>query len=280
MESQIVEYEGILRLSFFLVIFLLISGMEVLFPKRKLLKPKLKRWLSNLGLTFFNTILLRFIFPTAAVGVVIWTQQQGWGILQTLGVKGGWNILISVIFLDAIIYMQHLMFHAVPLLWRLHKVHHADPDYDVTTGARFHTIEILLSMLIKMATILLLGPSVAAVILFEVILNGMAMFNHGNYRLPIGLDKVLRCIVVTPDMHRVHHSVISYEANSNFGFNLSIWDRIFGTYKAQPDEGHQNMDIGIYGDLSDQKTINLFGMLLLPFSRSNKGYAINSRKWK
>jgi sterol desaturase/sphingolipid hydroxylase (fatty acid hydroxylase superfamily) len=169
--------------------------------------------------------------------------------------------------------------HAVPTLWRLHRVHHADLDYDLTTGARFHPIEIVLSMLIKFATIVVLGPPVVAVIIFEVLLNGMAMFNHGNVRLPLGLDRVLRLLVVTPDMHRVHHSVEDNETNSNFGFNLSLWDRLFGTYIAQPREGHQGMTIGIHQYRDPRQVARLPGMLLLPFVGKVTGYAINRREW-
>jgi sterol desaturase/sphingolipid hydroxylase (fatty acid hydroxylase superfamily) len=199
--------------------------------------------------------------------------------MNHLGIDGVWAIVIAIVILDMAIYLQHVMVHAVPLLWRLHRVHHADLDYDVTTGARFHPIEIVLSMLIKFAVILLLGPPVVAVILFEVILNGMAMFNHGNIRLPLPLDRVLRMLLVTPDMHRVHHSVEDDEANSNFGFNLSIWDRLFGTYIAQPRAGHEGMTIGIH-KYRDMKWCGwLPGMLSMPFVGRISSYAINRRNW-
>jgi sterol desaturase/sphingolipid hydroxylase (fatty acid hydroxylase superfamily) len=181
--------------------------------------------------------------------------------------------------MDFVIYLQHVLVHAVPSLWRLHRVHHADLDYDVTTGARFHPLEIILSMLIKFATIVVLGPPVIAVIIFEVILNAMAMFNHSNVRLPLGLDRVIRLLFVTPDMHRVHHSVEEREANSNYGFNLSIWDRLFDTYIAQPRDGHEGMTIGIF-KLRDPKQVDqLPGMLLLPFKGKITDYAINRRDW-
>ena len=181
--------------------------------------------------------------------------------------------------MDFIIYLQHVMVHAIPVLWRLHRVHHADPDYDVTTGARFHPIEIILSMLIKFATIMLLGPAVVAVIIFEVMLNAMAMFNHGNVGLPRGLDTVLRFFVVTPDMHRVHHSVEDDETNSNFGFSLSWWDRLFGTYREQPRAGHENMKIGIHHYHDNKQVVWLSGMLILPFMGKVSGYVINRRDW-
>jgi len=184
-----------------------------------------------------------------------------------------------VVIMDFVIYMQHVMVHAVPVLWRLHRVHHADLDFDVTTGARFHTLEIILSMLIKFATIAVLGPPIVAVVIFEVVLNATAMFNHSNVRLPIGLDRVLRWIVVTPDMHRVHHSVEDDEANSNFGFNLPWWDRLFGTYRDQPRAGHENMRIGIH-TYRDPKVVSwLHGMLWLPFVGKISSYAINRRQW-
>jgi sterol desaturase/sphingolipid hydroxylase (fatty acid hydroxylase superfamily) len=184
---------------------------------------------------------------------------------------------VSVVVLDAAIYLQHLMFHAVPILWRLHLVHHADVDFDTTTGVRFHPIEILLSLLIKFAVILLLGPPVAAVILFEVLLNATALFNHGNVRLPPALDRRLRWLVVTPEMHRVHHSVHSDETNSNFGFNLPWWDRLCGTYRDQPREGHTAMTIGLREPRDPRRVAHLPGMLRLPFSRAGAGYAINQR---
>ncbi|WP_455218440.1 sterol desaturase family protein, partial [Kaarinaea lacus] len=205
--------------------------------------------------------------------------ENGWGLLNYYSLPFALSVVLSVIAMDFIIYLQHVLVHAVPALWRLHRVHHADLDYDLTTGARFHTIEIILSMLIKFATIIVLGPPVAAVVIFEVVLNGMAMFNHANVKLPLPLDRVLRLLVVTPDMHRVHHSTEDNEANSNYGFNLSIWDRIFGTYIDQPREGHENMAIGIHF-YRDTKQVNwLPGMLILPFVGKITGYAINRREW-
>jgi sterol desaturase/sphingolipid hydroxylase (fatty acid hydroxylase superfamily) len=184
-----------------------------------------------------------------------------------------------VVLLDLIIYLQHVMVHAVPALWRLHRVHHADPDFDVTTGARFHPLEIILSMLIKFATIIVLGPPVVAIVIFEVLLNGMAMFNHSNVRLYPAIDRLLRLAIVTPDMHRVHHSVEDDEANSNFGFNLSLWDRVFGTYRQQPRAGHEGMTIGIHKYNQPGQVSWLPGMLWLPFVGRITGYAINRRQW-
>ncbi|KRT55743.1 sterol desaturase family protein [endosymbiont of Ridgeia piscesae] len=280
MQAFIEAHEVTIRLGCFFGIFALMAGWELIAPRRALSVPKLLRWANNLGLVALNTLLLRLLFPAAAVGVAAVAAEQDWGLLNHYQV-GFWPaLLIAVIAMDFVIWLQHVMVHAVPLLWRLHRVHHADLDYDVTTGARFHPIEIILSMLIKFATILLLGPPVVAVILFEVILNGMAMFNHGNVKLPEALDRTLRSLLVTPDMHRVHHSVEDDEANSNFGFNLSIWDRLFGTYRQQPRAGHEGMSIGIHHFRDAQQVDRLPGMLLLPFIGQISGYAINRRQWQ
>ena len=223
--------------------------------------------------------MLRILFPTAAVGVAAFSFDQGWGLLNHFQVPFWLSVPVAVIAMDIVIWLQHVMVHAVPALWRLHRVHHADTDYDLTTGARFHPIEIILSMLIKFAIIIVLGPPVIAVILFEVILNGMAMFNHGNVRLPKTLDHKLRWLLVTSDMHRVHHSVEDDEANSNFGFNLSCWDRLFGTYRDQPRDGHRGMTIGIHGYRDPREVSWLPGLLTLPFRGRITGYTHNRRQW-
>ncbi|MGD8568618.1 MAG: sterol desaturase family protein [Gammaproteobacteria bacterium] len=278
-EEIIAGNESFIRLGFFIGTFIIIALWEVIAPKRALTVSKVIRWLNNLGLVGLNTVVLRLLFPAAAVGVAVFASEEGWGLLHYYPVPLAVAVVVSVLVLDFIIYLQHVLVHAVPALWRLHRVHHADLDYDVTTGARFHPIEIILSMLIKFATIVVLGAPVIAVILFEVILNATAMFNHGNISLPKGLDRVLRWIVVTPDMHRVHHSVEDDEANSNFGFNLPWWDRLFGTYRDQPRGGHQGMTIGIH-KYRDHKQVNqLPGMLALPFIGKITGYAINRRQW-
>jgi len=252
---------------------------ELAAPRRVLAVSKAVRWANNLGLVIFNTVLLRLLFPAAAVGMAAFTSEQGWGLLNHFQVPLQLSIPIAVISMDFAIWLQHVMVHAVPVLWRLHRVHHADLDYDLTTGARFHPIEIVLSMLIKFATIVVLGPPVLAVLIFEVILNGMAVFNHGNVRLPKTLDSLLRWVVVTPDMHRVHHSVEDDEANSNFGFNLSFWDRLFGTYRDQPRGGHEGMNIGIHRYRDPKQVDRLPGMLMLPFIGETGGYVINRRNW-
>ena len=284
MENTITEFvtqhEKTIRMSFFFGMLALMGLWELLAPRRALTVSKAVRWGNNLALVFLNSFLLRLLFPAAAVGMAAFAAGQGWGGLHYYDVPFLPALLIAVVVMDLVIYLQHVMVHAVPVLWRLHRVHHADPDFDVTTGARFHPIEIILSMLIKFATIMLLGPPVVAVVIFEVLLNATAMFNHSNVRLPHALDRVLRWIVVTPDMHRVHHSVEDDEANSNFGFNLPWWDRLFGTYRDQPRGGHENMRIGIHHYHQPKQVSWLPGLLWLPFVGRVSEYAINRRQWR
>ena len=275
----VLNNEKHIRLGFFLGIFAMMAIWELLAPRRALSVSKILRWSNNLGLVFLNTFILRLLFPAAAVGMAAFAAKQGWGLLNYYSLPAIGAIVISVIAMDFVIYLQHVLVHAVPVLWRLHRVHHADLDYDVTTGARFHPIEIILSMLIKFATIMVLGPPVVAVIIFEVMLNATAMFNHSNVRLNLSLDKFLRLFLVTPDMHRVHHSVEDDEANSNFGFSLPWWDRLFGTYRAQPRAGHENMTIGIRTFREPNIATWLNGMLIMPFVGRVAGYAINRRQW-
>ena len=260
----LLQHEKPIRLGFFFGVLALMALWEVLAPRRVLSVSKPLRWLNNLGLVFFNSFLLRLLFPAAAVGVAAFAAEQGLGLFNYYPLPFWLVVALTVVAMDLIIYLQHVLVHAVPVLWRLHRVHHADLDYDVTTGARFHPLEIVLSMLIKFATIVVLDAPVVAVVLFEVVLNAMAMFNHGNIRLPLGLDRMLRTVVVTPDMHRVHHSVEDNEANSNFGFNLSLWDRLFGTYRAQPSAGHEGMTIGIRDCRIPAEVTRFDRMLLLP----------------
>jgi len=270
----IIKNEPVVRLSVFLGVFIAVALWEAAAPRRTRSLARWARWPSNIGIVALNTVVMRLLFPVAAVGVAVAASGAGWGLMNMVSLPLWLEAVIAVVILDFVIYLQHVMVHAVPLLWRLHRMHHADLDYDVTTGARFHPIEIVLSMVIKLATVTALGASPIAVILFEVLLNATAMFNHGNIRLPSALDGFLRLLVVTPDMHRVHHSVVVSEANSNFGFNLPWWDRLFGTYKAQPEAGHVGMTIGIdaFRDPADQR---LDKMLLQPFRKGNRGYAIN-----
>lgn len=268
-----------IRMGCFFGILAVMALWEVLVPRRSLTVSKPVRWANNLGLVFFNSFLLRLMFPAAAVGMAAFASSQGWGIFNYYETPFWLAVVVSVVAMDFIIYLQHVMVHAVPALWRLHRMHHADLDFDVTTGARFHPVEIILSMLIKFATIVVLGPAVIAVVVFEVLLNATAMFNHGNVRLPLGLDRLLRWIVVTPDMHRVHHSVEDDEANSNFGFNLPWWDRLLGTYRDQPRAGHTGMTIGIHKYRTPKEVSWVSGMLLLPLRGKISDYAINRRQW-
>lgn len=277
LNDWIMGNEVTIRLGFFVGIFALMALWELASPRRALLLARGRRWSANIGIVVFNTVLLRIVFPTAAVGMALFAGEAGWGLFNHFEVPFWAVVLLSVLLLDFAIYLQHVMFHAVPVLWRLHRMHHADLDYDFTTGARFHPIEILLSMLIKFAAIAVLGAPAVAVVIFEVLLNATAMFNHGNVRLPLGLDRVLRLFVVTPDMHRVHHSIHRDEANSNFGFNLPWWDRLCGTYRAQPRNGHEGMTIGIDGFRDPRQVDGLWGMLMLPFAGRTGGYAISSQ---
>ncbi|MGK0296617.1 MAG: sterol desaturase/sphingolipid hydroxylase (fatty acid hydroxylase superfamily) [Gammaproteobacteria bacterium] len=268
-----------IRLVCFFCIFTVMAIWEILLPRRQLIVSKGVRWVNNLGLVIINSVILRLLFPAAAVGVASLAESQQWGLMNYYQLPLSLSIVLTIVVMDFVIYLQHVMFHAVPLLWRIHRVHHADLDYDVTTGARFHPIEILLSMLIKFLTILVLGPAVIAVVIFEVVLNVAALFNHSNVRLPLMVDKILRWIVVTPDMHRVHHSIEDDEANSNFGFNLPWWDRLFATYKDQPRAGHEAMVIGIHHFRDAKQVDQLPGMLALPFIDTISEYAINRRTW-
>lgn len=269
LQGWILAHEAELRLGCFLGIFLLMAMWEWRLPCRELRYSRWLRWSNNLGLVFLNSLILRVIFPVAAVGVAAYTEQQQWGIFHFLNLPFWLEVLLAVVVLDCLIYWQHRLFHVIPFFWRLHRVHHADPDYDVTTGARFHPIEIVLSMLIKCLAVGLLGVSALSVILFEILLNGSAMFNHANIRLPSAIDSAVRKLVVTPDMHRVHHSSIRQETDSNFGFALSVWDRLFGSYKAQPDLGHVGMDIGLKELRDPVQICRLDGLLKIPFSKED-----------
>jgi sterol desaturase/sphingolipid hydroxylase (fatty acid hydroxylase superfamily) len=245
MENFLLTNESTLRLGVFVGVFAVMAVWEIISAKRPQNLKRRDRWPHNILLVAVNTALMRIIFPVLPVGVALWASLEGWGILNIIRLPEPVAILLAVVFLDFAIYAQHVVFHKVPVLWRLHRLHHADTEIDVTTGARFHPIEIALSLVIKMTLIVILGAPAAAVIIFEIVLNGAAMFNHANVNLPEALDRKLRWILVTPDMHRVHHSEITDETNSNFGFNLPWWDRIFRTYRAQPKLGQLGMTIGL-----------------------------------
>lgn len=278
-DEFVIQYEKEVRVGFFFGMLALVGLWELVAPRRALTVSKTLRWANNLGLVFFNSFIVRLVFPIAAIGVAVTAQENNWGLLNAIEMPVGVAAVLAIVIMDLVIYIQHVMVHAIPLLWRLHRVHHADPDYDVTTGSRFHTLEIILSMGIKFCTIVLLGPPVFAVIIFEIILNATAMFNHGNIRLNASVDKVLRLFLVTPDMHRVHHSVEDDETNSNFGFSLPWWDRIFGTYREQPRAGQEGMTIGIHKFKNTKDVSWIPGMLILPFKGKMSGYTINRRSW-
>lgn len=241
--------ESGLRLGVFLAVFLVMALAEAWRPKRRLSYDKGSRWLTNLTIVALDSILVRLMaaltVPLAAVAAAVYAQRQGIGLFNWLDWPVWLEMLIAFIVLDFAIWLQHLASHKVPMLWRLHQMHHADVDFDVTTAIRFHPVEIALSMLWKIICVFALGPAPEAVVLFEIVLNACAMFNHANIALPAGVDRILRLVLVTPDMHRVHHSIQHHEHDSNYGFNLSIWDRIFRTYTPQPEKGHDGMTIGL-----------------------------------
>lgn len=277
MTEFLLANEATIRLTFFLGVLAAMAVWEVSAPRRRRDIPRLLRWTNNLGIVVIDTILVRLTFPLVAVGLAVLAEERGWGLMNVLDLPGWVAFLGAVLVLDLAIYLQHVMFHAVPALWRLHRMHHADLEYDVTTGLRFHPVEILLSMGIKLAVVAAMGPPAVAVLVFEVLLNATAMFNHGNVRLPTKIDRILRLVVVTPDMHRVHHSVHPAETNSNFGFNLPWWDRLLGTYRAQPRAGHEGMTIGIE-QFRTTRDLWLDRMLLQPLIGSASGYAINRER--
>ncbi len=264
MNEFVMHSEVPIRLGTFFGIFFLVAVWELIAPRRQLTVSKAVRWYSNLGLTFINSFLLRWLFPLLAVSMATLAQERSWGVFNNVELSSWVTVVLSVAALDGIIYLQHVMFHAVPALWRLHRMHHTDLDFDVTTGSRFHPIEIVLSMFIKFAAVVVLGPPPVAVLIFEILLNGMAMFNHGNVYIPPKIDRALRWFVVTPDMHRVHHSSIPRETNSNYGFSLSWWDRLLGTYRAQPQHGHDGMQIGIES-FRETKYLHVYWLLIQPF---------------
>ena len=255
MDTVSFNAEPLIRVTIFALVLLVMMVWEALAARRPRALPRTSRWPANLLIVLLDTAVVRLFFPLAAVGIAIHAQSQDWGLFNQLELPLWLTLLLSLLLMDMAIYWQHRVFHAVPLLWRLHRMHHADQDIDVTTALRFHPVEILLSMLIKMVVVILLGAPPLAVMIFEILLNATAMFNHANVRLPTAIDRWLRLIVVTPDMHRVHHSIYRQETDSNFGFNLPWWDRLFGSYRAQPQDGHLDMTIGLeqFRTLEDQR---------------------------
>jgi sterol desaturase/sphingolipid hydroxylase (fatty acid hydroxylase superfamily) len=277
MSDVLLSNENLIRLAAFAAIFAAMAAWEILAPRRDRKLGRGTRWPGNIGIVVLDTVLVRLVFPTTAAGLALAAEARGWGLFHALELPAWAGVLLAVIALDLAIYLQHVLFHAVPALWRLHRMHHADLEFDVTTGARFHPIEIVLSMVIKLGVVAALGAPALGVLAFEVLLNGTSMFNHSNVRMPARLDRVLRWIVVTPDMHRVHHSIVVRETNSNFGFNLPWWDRLFGTYRDQPAAGHLGMTIGIdqFRDPAEQR---LDRMLTQPFRDDDRTYALGRRE--
>lgn len=269
--------EASIRLGVFITVFAAMALWEAASPRRPRSYSRFRRWPSNLTVVALNTAFVRILLPATAVSLALAGQRRGWGLFNNLPVPAWMAVVASVVLLDVAIYLQHVMFHAVPALWRVHRMHHTDLDFDVTTGARFHPIEIVLSMLIKFAVVVALGAPALGVLVFEVLLNASSMFNHGNARIPVRLDRYLRWFVVTPDMHRVHHSIVVDETNSNFGFNLAWWDRLLGTYRDQPAAGHQGMTIGIE-QFREARELWLDRMLLQPFRGAAGAYAITWRR--
>ena len=274
MTETILAAEPTIRLAAFLGVLLAMAIWELAAPRRRREIPRVIRWTNNIALVALDTVILRLTFPILAVGLAIMAEDKGWGLFNIVEVPSWIAIVGSILVLDLAIYLQHVMFHAVPGLWRLHRMHHADLDFDATTGLRFHPVEILISMAIKLAVVAALGPPAVAVLLFEVILNATALFNHANINVPQSVDRVLRLLVVTPDMHRVHHSVDPRETNSNYGFNLPWWDRLLGTYVAQPAKGHRDMEIGIE-QFRTRRDLWIDRMLIQPLRGTASGHALD-----
>ena len=277
MSEWIVENAQWVRLGAFATIFSAMAAWEILRERRELRTSKGRRWATNIGIIVADSLILRLVFPMGAIGVAYLAGDLRWGVFNALEAPYWLAILLSFVALDFVVWLQHVVFHAIPALWKVHMMHHADLDFDVTTGTRFHPIEMVISMGIKAAAILLLGAPVAAVLLFEVLLNGTSMFNHANIYIPEPIDRLLRLFVVTPDMHRVHHSAEPHETNTNFGFNLPWWDYLFGTYCDQPEKGHEEMTIGLE-QLRDPEKNTFLHLLVLPFVDPAGDYDIRSRE--
>jgi len=269
MNIFLIDNSVLIRLGVFAFVFIVMAIWEKVAPRRALNAPKVTRWFNNLSITFLNSLAVKYVLPITAIGVALLAQTAGYGLLNIMGISSLIGGLIAIMALDLTLYAQHRLFHQVPLFWRLHRMHHTDLDIDVTTGARFHPVEILLSMIIKVAAILLIGAPAWSVLAFEVLLNATSMFNHSNIFLNPGIDRVLRLFVVTPDMHRVHHSVIIHETNSNYGFNFPWWDRLFCSYKDQPARGHDAMTVGL-ANYRDTKYLTLPWMFVTPFLKRER----------
>lgn len=276
MAEGLAAQEGTLRLGVFLAVLAVMAAWELAAPLRRAEVPRVIRWSNNIALVALDTAIVRLMFPLAAVGVAAWAESAGFGIMHWLALPGWVAVPLAMVALDLAIWAQHVLFHKVPWLWRLHRVHHADTHFDVTTGVRFHPVEIVVSMAIKMALVAALGAPVLAVLLFEVMLSAGALFTHANLSLPARLDSALRRVIVTPDMHRIHHSVHHVETDSNYGFNLSVWDRLFGTYRAHPQDGQTGMAIGI-GQFRDAREAWIDRLLTQPFRGSTTDPGIKDK---
>ncbi|MGI9483553.1 MAG: sterol desaturase family protein [Hyphomicrobiales bacterium] len=261
-----IENESLIRMLAFAGVFLAMALLEFALPRKERVQSRVPRWVTNFGLVIIDSIVLRLLFPVLAVGVAIWASSKNYGLFSYLDWPFWLEVTLTVIILDFAIYWQHVAAHKVPVFWLVHRVHHADRDLDASSGLRFHPIEIVLSLLFKFLVIILLGAPALGVFLFEILLNGCAMFNHANLKIPSSVDRVLRLAIVTPDMHRVHHSILRREADTNYGFNLSFWDRLFGSYTEQPEGGHDGMTIGL-SDQQTDKPSRLDWCLTFPFQR-------------
>ena len=277
MQELFFEYESYIRLGSFLGLFALLTIWEISTPKRELLELRRFRWISNIGLIVISSVLIRFILPTAAVGIALHVEQENLGFLNHFDLPFAFQFVLAFILMDLAIYFQHVMFHALPLFWRFHRVHHSDLDCDITTGLRFHPLEIVVSILFKFLVIASVGVPVLAVVIFEVILNAASMFTHSNIKIPSSFERIVRWFIVTPDMHRIHHSIKENETNSNFGFFMSIWDRLLGTYRSEPEGGHSNMQIGLR-NFREPKWQDLRWLIYLPFVTKVNDYSINRRQ--
>lgn len=275
-QELIFKYESYIRLISFFGLFALLTLWEISSPKRELLQLRQFRWFSNIGLIVISSVLVRFIVPTAAVGVAFHVEENNLGFLNYYDLPFVIHFLLAFILMDLSIYFQHVMFHSLPLFWRFHRVHHSDLDCDVTTGLRFHPFEMLISIIFKFLVILSIGAPVITVVIFEIILNAASMFTHSNIKMPHTIERIFRWFFVTPDMHRIHHSIHENETNSNFGFFISWWDRLFDTYISQPKDGHEKMELGL-SFFREPKWQNLRWLIYLPFVAKIKGYAINKR---
>jgi sterol desaturase/sphingolipid hydroxylase (fatty acid hydroxylase superfamily) len=275
---DLIAAEPALRLSLFVLVLGLVALGEAAAPRRTRALSRRVRWPANLAIVVLSTVIVRLTVPVTAVGMAVIAEERGWGVFHAGLPLPAWAAsALSVVLLDLAIYLQHVLFHAVPLLWRVHRMHHADLDVDATTGTRFHPVEILLSMVMKLACIVALGASPAGVLLFEVLLTAGSTFNHGNLRLADPVDRALRWLVVTPDMHRVHHSIVPAETNSNFGFTLPWWDRLGGTYRGQPAAGHEQMTLGIE-QFRDPRHLRLDQLLVQPLLEDGGWYVRSGRR--